>query len=75
MSHRVKIMVVAFIGLHVPLVLMMAAAAVLDLAQAKLIIGLVFAATLVAVAMTLTLLWGLLAQTPAHPKAQTVMRG
>lgn len=62
MSQRLKILAAAFIGLHIPLLIVMIAAVTLRLEQAGLIVGLVFAATLVAVVATLSLLWMLLPQ-------------
>ena len=74
MSQRLKILTVAFIGLHVPLVLVMIAALLLQLPQAGLIIGLVFGATLIAVVATLAVLWVLLAQ-DQRPAPQPALRG
>ncbi len=60
MTHRFKIMSATFLGLHIPLVIMLAAAQLLQIEQAGLIIGLVFTSTLVAVIATLGMLWTLL---------------
>jgi hypothetical protein len=60
MTQRIKIMTATFIGLHIPLVIVLAASLLLQIEQAGLIIGLVFMSTLLAVVITLSALWTLL---------------
>ena len=69
MTHRIKILLATFPGLHIPLVMMLAAFQQVQIEQVGLIIGLLFLSTLLAVLATLSILWTLLpreaAMTPA----------
>lgn len=57
MTIRIKIMICVFLGLHVPLIVLSASALIMDIAEARMILGIVLVSTLVAVVATLVAIY------------------
>lgn len=70
MKTRSLIMLVTFVGLHVPLIALTVAAIILELPEARLILGIAFASTLGAVALTLGVVHSVLPKEAGRPATQ-----